>query len=296
MKDYISTDLSSLVSSGEKGKPQIEALGLTFPFCHPVSLYENLVWTATPNGKGVTLDFFAGSGTTGHAILNLNKTDNGDRQFILVEMGDYFESKLKERIRRVMFSKNWKKGKPNENKKIDGTVGIVKYQCLEQYEDVLDNLETSPPVYDTNTELPIRYLYRPEEQQIRLIMDLRFPFSNQITYGKDSTEGTVDVLETYCYLKGLSVQRRLWFDFGDQIYRVIQSGTRLVVFRNVTEEDDTPQLLEILADERLAGVMQLDVNCDANQEALREGSELRQIHIIKTVDFDTGSMWDTIET
>ena len=145
LKDYIATDLSSLVSSGEKGKRQIEALGLTFPFCHPVGLYENLVWTATPNGKGVALDFFAGSGTTGHAILNLNKTDNGSRKFILVEMGDYFESKLKERIRRVMFSQHWKNGKPDENKKINGTVGIVKYQRLEQYEDVLNNITFTPP-------------------------------------------------------------------------------------------------------------------------------------------------------
>ena len=295
LKDYIATDLSSLISSGEKGKRQIEALGLTFPFCHPVGLYENLVWTATPNGKGVTLDFFAGSGTTGHAILNLNKTDNGNRKFILVEMGDYFESKLKERIRRVMFSKNWKKGKPNENKKIDGTVGMVKYQRLEQYEDVLNNLITSPPNYLSKTELPVKYLYRPEEQHIRLMMDMRSPFSNRITYGKDSTEGFVDVLETYCYLKGLSIQRRLRFDFGDQVYRVVQSGKRLVVFRNVTEEDDTPQLLEILADERLADVTQLDVNYDANQSVLLENSELRQVHLITISDFDTGTVWDTVE-
>ena len=110
----MTTELSSLIASGEKGKPQIEALGLDFPFCHPVGLYdENLVWTVTPKGKGVTLDFFAGSGTTGHAILNLNKTDNGNRKFILVEMGDYFESTLKERIRRVMFSANWRNGKPD---------------------------------------------------------------------------------------------------------------------------------------------------------------------------------------
>ena len=297
LKDYIATDLSSLVSSGEKGKRQIEALGLTFPFCHPVGLYENLVWTATPNGKGVALDFFAGSGTTGHAILNLNKTDNGNRKFILVEMGDYFESKLKERIRRIMFSKNWKKGKPNENKKIDGTVGIVKYQQLEQYEDVLNNLITSPPDYDTKTELPVKYLYRPEEQQIRLMMDMRSLFSNRITYGKDNTEGSVDVLETYCYLKGLPIHRRLRFDFDDQIYRVILSGKRAVVFRNITEGvDDTSQLLEIFADERLADATQLDVNYDANQSALLEGSDLRQVNLITTSDFDTGGVWDTVET
>ena len=296
LKDYIIVELSSLISSGEKGKPQIEALGLDFPFCHPVGLYENLIWATTDDGKGVTLDFFAGSGTTGHAVLNLNKTYNGARKFILVEMGDYFDSTLKERIRRVMFSRNWKNGKPEKNKKIDGTVGIVKYQRLEQYEDVLDNLTTSPPDYDAKTELPVKYLYRPEEQQIRLTMDMRFPFSNRITYGKDSREDAIDVLETYCYLKGLPIQWRLRFDFEEQVYRVVRSGSRVVVFRNVTEGvDDTPQLLEILGDERLAGVTQLDVNYDANQNALLEGAGLRRVHLITTSDFDTGAVWDTAE-
>ena len=243
--------------------------------------------------SSICLDYFAGSGTTGHAVLKLNKVDKGNRKFILVEMGDYFESKLKKRIQCAMFSENWKDDKPNLNK-IDGTVGIVKYQRLEQYEDVLDNLEISPPDYDAKTELPFKYLYRPEEQQIRLVMDMRSPFSNRITYGKDSTEGTVDVLETYCYLKGLPIHRWLRFDFGDQIYRVIQNGKRAVVFRNVTEEDDTPQLLEILADERLEGVTQLDVNYDANQSALLEGSDLQQIHVVTTSDFDTGTVWDTV--
>ena len=296
LKERLVTELSSLIPSGEKGKHQMDALGLDFPYCHPVGLYNKLVWSVTSEGQGITLDFFAGSGTTGHAVLNLNKTDNGNRKFILVEMGDYFESVLKERIRRVMFSQNWKAGKPDSKKKIDGTIGIVKYQRLEQYEDVLNNLITSPPDYDAKTELPVKYLYRPEEQQIRLMMDMRAPFSNHITYGKDSTEGFVDVSETYCYLKGLSIQRRLRFDLNNRVYRVIQSGTRLVVFRNIPEDiDDTPQLLEILADERLAGVTQLDVNCDANRQALLENSELRQIHLISTSDFDTGTAWDTLE-
>ena len=212
-------------------------------------------------------------------------------------MGDYFESALKERIRRVMFSQNWKAGKPDGKKNIDGTVGIVKYQRLEQYEDVLNNLTTSLPDYDAKAEIPVKYLYRPEEQHVRLMMDMRSPFSNHITYRKDCPEGFVDVLETYCYLKGLPIQRRLRFDLNDRIYRVILSVKRAVVFRNIPEDiDDTPQLLEILADERLAGVTQLDVNYDANQSALFEGSDLRQIHIITTADFDTGSMWDTVET
>ncbi|MCY3724521.1 MAG: site-specific DNA-methyltransferase [Candidatus Poribacteria bacterium] len=217
LKDYIIVELSSLISSGEKGKLQIEALGLNFPYCHPIGLYEDLVWSVTSEGKGITLDFFAGSGTTGHAVLNLNKLnksgkEKGQRKFILVEMGDYFQSVLKERIRRVMFSQNWKAGKPDPKKKTDGTVGIIKYQRLEQYEDILDNLTTSPPDYEAKTELPVKYLYRPEEQQIRLMMDMRAPFSNRIAYGKDSTEDFVDILETYCYLKGLPIHRRLRLD------------------------------------------------------------------------------------
>ena len=295
LKDYIIVELSSLISSGEKGKSQIEAFGITFPYCHPVGLYETLVWAVTSEGKGIILDFFAGSGTTGHAVLNLNKIDKekGKRKFILVEMGDYFENTLKERIRRVMFSENWKDGKPDPNKKIDGTVGIIKYQRLEQYEDVLNNLTTVRSNDNTEIKLPVKYLCRPEEQQIRLMMDMRAPFSNRITYGRDSTKGTVDVLETYCYLKGLPIQRRLRFDLNDQIYRVVRSGTRAVIFRNIAENiDDTPQLLEILEDERLEGVTRLDVNYDANKQVLLEGAELREVNFITTSDFDTGTVWD----
>ena len=243
------------------------------------------------------LDYFAGSGTTGQAVLNLNITDNGNRKFILVEMGDYFESTLKERIRRVMFSENWKDGKPDENKKIDGSVGIVKYQRLEQYEDVLNNLTTQTPAESSKTDFPVKYLYRPEEQEIRLKMDMCNPFFNRITYGKDSTEGYVDVLETYCYLKGLPIQRRLRFDFDDHVYRVVLSGKRVVVFRPVSDGmDDTAQLLEILGDERLEGVTQLDINHDAKKNDLKVSSALKKIHIITTSDFDSGYVWDPVET
>lgn len=145
LKERLVSELASVIPSGEKGKRKMDALGLNFPYSHPVGLYEKLVWAVTPDGKGTTLDFFAGSGTTGHAVVRLNKADNGNRKFILVEMGDYFESTLKERIRRAMFSENWRDGKPNPKQEIDGTVGIVKYQRLEQYEDVLNNLTLTPP-------------------------------------------------------------------------------------------------------------------------------------------------------
>lgn len=50
----------------------------------------------------IILDSFAGSGTTAHAVLNLNKQDGGNRKFILVELGDYAENITAERVRRVI--------------------------------------------------------------------------------------------------------------------------------------------------------------------------------------------------
>ena len=157
-----------------------------------------------------------------------------------------------------------------------------------------------PPTTDslspTEVHVPIQYLYRPEEQQIRLMMNLRAPFSSRITYGKDSTEGTVDILETYCYLKGLPIQRRLRFDIDGQVYRVVRSGARAVIFRNINKDvDDTTELLEILSDARLLGVTQLDVNHDADQRALLDNSSLKQVYVITTSDFDTNTVWDTVE-
>jgi Adenine specific DNA methylase Mod len=51
---------------------------------------------------GIVLDSFAGSGTTAHAVLNLNKLDGGNRKFILVEMENYAESITARRVRRVI--------------------------------------------------------------------------------------------------------------------------------------------------------------------------------------------------
>ena len=53
-------------------------------------------------GDDIVLDFFAGSGTTAHAVLNLNEEDGGARQFILCEQMDYAESITQERVKKVI--------------------------------------------------------------------------------------------------------------------------------------------------------------------------------------------------
>jgi adenine-specific DNA-methyltransferase len=67
----------------------------------PTRLIERILHIATAPGD-IILDSFAGSGTTAHAVLNMNKADGGNRRFILVEMEDYAETITAERVRRVI--------------------------------------------------------------------------------------------------------------------------------------------------------------------------------------------------
>ena len=72
----------------------------------------------------IILDSFAGSGTTAHAVLNMNKRDGGNRKFILVEMGDYAENITAERVRRVI------NGYGEGNKAVEGTGGGFSFYEL----------------------------------------------------------------------------------------------------------------------------------------------------------------------
>ena len=75
--------------------------GNTFPFPKPSKYIRELLTMAYKDDNAIFLDSFAGSGTTAHAILNMNK-DKGNRKFILVEMMDYAESLTAERVKRVI--------------------------------------------------------------------------------------------------------------------------------------------------------------------------------------------------
>lgn len=83
----------------------------------------------------IALDFFAGSGTTAHAVMNLNRADGDKRKYILVEMGEHFNTVILARIKKVVFSDKWKDGKAQEGGK--GISHFCKYYHLEQYEDAL---------------------------------------------------------------------------------------------------------------------------------------------------------------
>lgn len=92
------------VGSSRTAKAQIKALfpeGNVFDTPKPVGLLAEIVRLAVPD-DGLTLDSFAGSGTTAHAVLAANARDAGNRRFILVEGEDYADTLTAERVRRVI--------------------------------------------------------------------------------------------------------------------------------------------------------------------------------------------------
>lgn len=98
-----------------------------FPFetPKPSKLLERIL-TISSSSDSIVLDSFAGSGTTAHAVLNLNKQDGGNRKFILVEMEDYAETITAERVKRVI------DGYGEGNKAVEGTGGGFNYYELGQ--------------------------------------------------------------------------------------------------------------------------------------------------------------------
>lgn len=73
-----------------------------FDYPKPITLIQYLMKIAQVSKEDYILDSFAGSGTTGHAVIDQNAKDNGNRKFILVEMEDYAETVTKERVKRVI--------------------------------------------------------------------------------------------------------------------------------------------------------------------------------------------------
>lgn len=78
-------------------------LNEVFQYSKPFSLVQYLItMLCKDDPNAIILDSFAGSGTTAHAVLNINKQDGGNRKFILVEMEDYADKITAERVRRVI--------------------------------------------------------------------------------------------------------------------------------------------------------------------------------------------------
>ncbi len=169
------------------------------------------------NDNTIVCDFFAGSGTTGDAVIKINRADNGKRKYILVEMGEYFDTVTKQKIQKVIYSDSWKDGKPTTK---NGISQIFKYFKLESYEDTLNNLEfnktkeqedTLALYEDAKEDYILNYSLEFESKSSLLNIDsFKTPFNYKLRIATSSVgetkETAIDIVETFNYLLGLVVE------------------------------------------------------------------------------------------
>jgi adenine-specific DNA-methyltransferase len=261
-------------NAGDYGTKLLTAMGFKkgeFDFPKSINLVKDCLFV-NDSITSVNIDYFAGSGTTGHAVIRLNKElDNGKgrRKYILTEMGKYFHSVTKVRIQKAIFSDKWANGKPMD---IKGSLNhIFKYITLEQYEDALDAIEQFKVVTPKN--LPLRYLYKPELNKINSTLDLSKPFGNKIKYGQPTKEGFVDLVDTYNYLQGYEVKTIKTYSISKKYYKVVETADTLVIWRDIQAgEDDSKAVIEIA--EKYSEVSQIELNSDFHILATLKGKQL----------------------
>ena len=210
--------LNKLFGQSEFGFPK--ALGATKDVLY-VTLGENL--------DGEVLDYFAGSGTTGHAVICLNRKDGHRRKFTLVEMGNYFDTVLLPRLKKVTFTPEWKDGSPARQAtqiEIARSPRIFKVIRLESYEDTLNNLEldSTPPqknlldhpesegINGFREKYTLRYMLDVETRGSQSLLNIQ-GFDSPDAYklnvkmpGSDENQAIhVDLIETFNWLIGLTV-------------------------------------------------------------------------------------------
>lgn len=198
--------------ASSKGTNLLESIIPNNPFDYPKSLYtveDNIVIGAGTDDT--VLDYFAGSGTTGHAVIDLNRRlEDSNRRYVLIEMGEHFYTVVCTRMKKVVYSADWKDGKPQNRD--TGVSQIIKYMRLESYEDALSNIALEDRAMGLsllfNDETLISYFIDLDTKDSLLnVKAFRDPFSYRmnITEKNECKERPVDVIETFNYLVGLAV-------------------------------------------------------------------------------------------
>ena len=252
--------------------------------------------------KSIFLDYFAGSGTTGHATIKINREDNGCRKFILIEMGTYFNTVTKPRIQKVIYSDNWKNGKPQDKV---GISQIVKYQVLESYEDTLNNLYLQSRVeLDFNgkakEEYLLQYMLELESRDHLFNLEMfRKPFDYQlkVTENNELKPTKVDLVETFNYLIGLYVSKVQRVKDIKVVEGTTRTGIKtLVIWRDLetTTHDEVEKLLRRFYDsQRTREFQQIYINGDHHLENLRSEGDQFKIKLIEETFFK--KMFNEIE-
>lgn len=264
------------------------------PFTFPKSLHSVCDCVEIGVNKDISsivLDYFAGSGTTGHAVINLNRNDKGNRKYILVEMGDYFNSVTKPRIQKVIYSEDWNNGKPVSRK---GSSHCFKYMRLEQYEDTLNNLVVKKnTLMDQGGEFfdgyMLGYLLDTETKDSLFSLDWFVnPWNTKlkITRNNETKEEKIDLVETFNYLIGLKVQR---ISYPKSDICVVEGYNRkeehiLIIWRDCTKvsNEDLNEFFRRMAySTRDKEFDKIYVNGDNNLENLKTDADTWKVTLIE---------------
>ncbi len=218
----VSTWADAKHSATEHGTALLKNLFGSNPFSYPKSIHavvDAIYVAGAVDPKSLTFDYFAGSGTTAHAVINLNRRDKGQRRYVLVEQGEYFDRVLKPRIQKAVYSERWEQGKPTAPE--TGLSHCFKVLKLEGYEDTLNNLQLRRTAGQDNlfAKLPqqakddylLHYMLDVESRGSLLsVEDFKKPFDYALNVAVDSAGAfeprNVDLVETFNYLIGLRVK------------------------------------------------------------------------------------------
>ena len=185
-----------------------------------INLVKDCLFAAVGDRKSaLVVDYFAGSGTTGEALISINKSDKGLRRYILIEQGEYFNVVSKPRIEKAVFSTQWTNGKPSGSD--EGISHCFKVLKLESYEDTLNNLQLRRTTAqgDLLNTMPqqakddylMGYLLDVESRGSLLsVEDFKKPFDYTLNVAVDSAGAfeprKIDLVETFNFLIGLRVK------------------------------------------------------------------------------------------
>lgn len=181
----------------------------TFSFAKSPYAVQDSIWISglDEDSSDLVIDFFAGSATTAHAVMNLNRADDGDRKYLLVEMGDHFNSVIIPRIKKVAFCSKWKDGKPSFEKGEGGISHFVKIYDLEQYEDVLRCAHyADADLFNNPYEDPYhRYVFL---RDIKLLDSIEIDQNqNKVHFHPDRLYTDIDLAETLSQRRGKWIKR-----------------------------------------------------------------------------------------
>jgi len=197
-------------SATESGTNVIKSLfGNRGVFDYPKSIYlvEDSLRACNLQDYDTVLDYFAGSGTTAHAVMNLNREDGGSRKYILVEMGDHFSDVIIPRIKKIAFNSKWKDGKPIFEEGESGISQLVKYYELEQYEETLRKVRyQDADLFDDPNQDPYHaYVFL---RDLKLLDSLELDQgSDQVHFYPERLYPDIDLAETLSHLRGKWIKR-----------------------------------------------------------------------------------------